>query len=85
MVVIKVCVGSSCHIKGAPGVVDLLEKYIDDNGIRDEVELTGSFCAGKCNRNGVTITVDDDVYTGITKESFGEFFKENILKRVKES
>lgn len=83
MVVVRVCVGSSCHIKGAPEIVGLLEKYLKDNGLENDVELTGNFCAGKCNRNGVTITVDDDVFTGITKETFGEFFRENILKRVR--
>ncbi len=84
MMVVKVCIGSSCHIKGAPEIVELMEKYIEAHDLKDEIELTGCFCAGKCNRTGVTIAVDDDVYTGITKESFNEFFRENILKRAKE-
>ena len=82
MIIIQICVGSSCHIKGAPEIVELIEKAVEEHGLGHEVILTGSFCIGKCNRVGVTIQVDDDVYTGITKENFKEFFEENVLKRI---
>lgn len=45
--------------------------------------LAGSFCTGRCNRNGVTITVDDDVYPGVTKEGFRDFFQEKVLAKLK--
>ena len=77
--IIQICVGSSCHLQGAPEIVELLEKAVADNHLEDEITLAGSFCIGKCNRVGVTVQVDDDVYTGITRESFKEFFKENVL------
>lgn len=77
--IIQICVGSSCHLKGAPEIVELLEKAVADNHLEDEITLAGSFCIGKCNRVGVTVQVDDDVHTGITRESFKEFFKENVL------
>ena len=79
MLFIQVCVGSSCHLKGSPEIVELLENAVKDNGIEDEVVLSGSFCIGKCNRTGVTVQVNDDVHVGITTENFREFFKENIL------
>ena len=77
--IIQICVGSSCHLKGAPEIVELLEKAVADNHLEDEITLAGSFCIGKCNRVGVTVQVDDDVHTGITRESFKEFFNENVL------
>ena len=80
MTVIQICVGSSCHIKGAPQIVDALKKAIEEHNLTDEVMLRGSFCLGKCNRTGVTVTVNDTVYTGITAENFREFFNEKILK-----
>ena len=82
MVIIQICVGSSCHIKGAPEIIELLEKAVEEYRLEDEVVLTGSFCIGQCNRVGVTIQVDDDVYTGVTKENFKEFLEENILGRI---
>ena len=80
---IQVCVGSSCHIKGSPEIVELLQKAVSDYHLEEEVTLAGSFCIGKCNRIGVTIQVDDDIHTGVTKESFKEFFEENVLKKIK--
>ncbi len=79
---IQICVGSSCHLKGSPEIVELLQKAVSDYRLEDEVALAGSFCIGKCNRVGVTVQVDDDIHTGITKESFKEFFEENVLKKI---
>ena len=79
---IQVCVGSSCHIKGSPEIVELFQKAITENNLENEITLVGSFCIGKCNRIGVTVQVDDDVYTGITRETFQEFFKEKVLEKL---
>lgn len=80
--IVQICVGSACHIKGSEKLVELFQKAIADNKLDNEITLAGSFCTGRCNREGVTISVDDDVYTGITPEKFDEFFKENILKKL---
>ncbi len=80
--VVQVCVGSSCHLKGAPEIVALLQQNIEEKGLDEQVALAGSFCIGKCNRVGVTIQVDDEIYTGITKENFKEFFSEHILSKL---
>ena len=81
--IVQVCVGSSCHIKGSPDIVELLEKSIAEHQLQDEITLCGSFCIGKCNRNGVTVQVDDDIHTGIAKENFKDFFEENILSKIR--
>ncbi len=77
--IVEICVGSSCHLKGSHEIVELFKKEIADRNLGDEITLAGCFCKGKCNRDGVTISVDDVCYTGITPEGFGKFFKENIL------
>lgn len=78
MVEIKVCVGSSCFLKGSSRIVEFLKNKIEEEKLNDEVELKGSFCVGKCNRIGVTITVNDKVYTGITMETIKDFWKESV-------
>ena len=78
--IIQVCVGSSCHLKGSPEIVELLQNAIADHHLENKVTLAGSFCIGKCNRVGVTLQVDDEIHTGVTKETFKEFFSENVLK-----
>lgn len=80
--IIQICVGSSCHIKGSPEIVELLQNAVAEHGLSDEITLAGSFCIGKCNRVGVTVQVDDDIHVGITKENFKEFFKEHVLEKL---
>lgn len=80
--IIQVCVGSSCHLKGSPEIVELLKCAVEEYHLEDEVTLAGSFCIGKCNRIGVTIQVDDDIHVGITKENFKEFFSEHVLSKL---
>lgn len=82
MLIVQVCVGSSCHLKGSEAIVELLESAIAEHHIEDEVVLTGSFCIGKCNRVGVTVQVNEDVHVGITTENFREFFNKNILEAI---
>lgn len=81
--IIQICVGSSCHIKGSPEIVELLQAAVAEHHLENEVTLAGSFCIGKCNRIGVTVQVDDEVHVGVTKEGFNEFFREHVLAKLK--
>ena len=82
MLIVQVCVGSSCHLKGSQEIVELMQQGVAEHHLEDEVVLVGSFCIGKCNRVGVTVQVNDDVHVGITRENFREFFKTNILDAI---
>lgn len=80
--IIQICVGSSCHLKGSSDVIELLEAAIAEHRLETEITLVGSFCTGKCNRIGVTVQVDDDIHVGITRENFKEFFTEHVLNKL---
>ncbi len=82
MVFVTICVGSSCHIHGSEEIIDLMNRAIEQYGLDGEVVLSGGFCFEKCNRHGVTIELDNDVFTGITPAGFDSFFKEHILPRA---
>ena len=77
--IVQICVGSSCHLKGSEKLVELFQKAIEDRKLDNDITLAGSFCTGQCNRVGVTITVNDDVYTGITPETFEGFFNDKVM------
>ena len=81
--IVQVCVGSSCHLKGSPEVVELLRKNLAADGLEDDVILMGAFCIGKCNREGVTVQVDDEIVCGVNRENFTEFYREHIAKPFK--
>ena len=83
--IIEICVGSSCHLKCSHEIVELFKDAVQQYDLDNEVTLAGSFCTGKCNREGVTVTVDDAVYTGITKENFKDFFEDKVVKAIREA
>lgn len=77
---VTVCIGSSCHIKGSRQIVEQLQYLISENGLKDKVELSGTFCMGKCQQ-GVCVTVDDEFHS-VSPESTKEFFNSEILPKA---
>ena len=56
--VIKVCVGSSCHLKGSYDVVEAFKSLVKKYNVQDRIELQASFCLGNCLQ-GVSVAVED--------------------------
>ncbi len=81
MVNVTICIGSSCHLKGSRKVVEKLQQIISEKGLKDKVELSGTFCMGRCE-TGVSVTVDGE-YFSVSPESVDEFFENVVIARVK--
>lgn len=77
---VTVCIGSSCHLKGSRRVVEALQTLIAENGLKDTVELGGTFCMGNCQQ-GVCVTVDG-AFHSVDPENVETFFEENVKSRV---
>lgn len=77
---VTVCIGSSCHIKGSRQVVEELQRLIAVNNLGDKVELSGTFCMGRC-QEGVCVTVDDEFFS-VSPDNVDEFFEKNVLARI---
>ena len=80
--IIQICVGSSCHLKGSEDIVTLLQQAVAEHHLENQITLAGSFCTGQCNRVGVTVQVDDDIYPGVTREGFQAFFHDKVLQKL---
>lgn len=80
MLKVKVCIGSSCHIKGARQVVENIQYLIEENKLQGKVDLSGTFCMGRC-QEGVCVTVDDKFFS-VSPDTVDEFFKTQILARA---
>ena len=76
---ITVCIGSSCHLKGSRQVVERLRRLLDESGLGDRVELSGTFCMGQC-RIGVCVDVDGVLHS-VTPETADEFFAREVKAR----
>lgn len=80
MTKLTVCIGSSCHLKGARQVVEEFQNLIADHDVKDKVDLNGTFCMGKC-QEGVCVTVDHDFFS-VSPETAKQFFEEKVLTRI---
>ena len=76
---VVVCIGSSCHLKGSRQVVEELRKLIDQNNLKEEVELAGTFCMGNCQK-GVSVKLNDQLFS-VSPQTVKEFFENEILKK----
>lgn len=77
---IIVCIGSSCHIKGSRQVVETLNRLIQENNLKDKVELGGTFCLGKCQKS-VCVDMEGEIFS-VSPETAEDFFKNEVLTRL---
>ena len=78
MVTVTVCVGSSCHLKGAREVIVRFNELLKRYGLEDEVALKGSFCMERCGE-GVNWQVDDEQLTSPTQAEAVETLWKKVL------
>jgi NADH:ubiquinone oxidoreductase subunit E len=81
MVDILVCIGSSCHVRGSYKIMNELNAMITEKNLDSKVQVQAAFCLGYC-RAGVTIKVNEQLVTGVTKENLTQVFDKYILKKV---
>ena len=77
---VEICIGSSCHLKGAGRVLDTIRSRVKADGLGDKVELGGRFCIGKCTE-GVCVTVGGEFYS-VIPETADKFYEKEIKGRV---
>ena len=76
---VSVCIGSSCHLKGSRQVVEQLQELIEQNNLKEKIELAGTFCMGKC-KTGVNVNVDNDSFS-VSPETVRDFFEKEIKSK----
>lgn len=77
---IKICIGTSCYLKGAYNVLQYFQHQIEKRGLHDKIEITGAFCMGNC-QNGVSVKINDELF-GVTPDGAAKFFEEKILTKL---
>ena len=79
---VKVCVGSSCHLRGSYDVIEEMKRLIKEHGMEGKIDLQASFCMGNC-QNGVSLKVDEVLVHNANKDNCEELFLTQVLPRVK--
>ncbi|MBO8167365.1 MAG: NAD(P)H-dependent oxidoreductase subunit E [Kosmotoga sp.] len=75
--VVKICLGSSCHLKGSYKVVQKLRELQKEY---PNLQLVGSLCFGNCI-SGISMEIDGKLYSGITAGNVVEIVKECMRKK----
>ncbi|MEN3008072.1 NAD(P)H-dependent oxidoreductase subunit E [Pseudothermotoga sp.] len=65
---VKVCMGSSCHLKGSYKIVEELQK-LKNSGLN--IEIFGSLCFGRCSE-GICVEIDGQIYTNVDVDKLGK-------------
>ena len=81
MIVVTICVGSSCYVRGSDQVAETLQRLVEKEGLQDKVELGGAFCMELCSM-GVSVRVEDKAFRGIRPEDAEAFFYREVLPRA---
>ncbi len=79
---IVICVGSSCHLKGAEDVIKTFKELIEKENLEAKIVLKGSFCMGKCSEDGVTVKIGEEIYK-TNPQSAENFFYNKIMPIIK--
>ncbi len=78
--VINVCIGSACHLKGAYDIIKIFEKLIEENKLSEKLSVKASFCLGNCV-GAVSVKFDDKVYS-VQPDTANEFFESVVREKV---
>ncbi|MBR1851303.1 MAG: (2Fe-2S) ferredoxin domain-containing protein [Bacteroidales bacterium] len=91
--IIKVCVGSSCHLKGSYDVIEAFKRVLKKYDVEDLVDLQASFCLGHCAKgvnagcegikpaaSGSAVQPTDEgfILHGVNEENAEELFANEI-------
>lgn len=80
--VIKICIGSSCHLKGSRIVVEQFQQLLEKHHLTDEVKLVGQFCMGQCQK-GVNVTINQQMIS-VEPNDVETVFDTYVLKVFKD-
>jgi len=79
---VTICIGSSCHEKGARAVAARLRELSAENRLQTKLQLAGSFCDGNC-QEGVAVTIEDcDEIFSVTPDTADAFFRDEVRPRL---
>ena len=76
---VTVCVGSSCHVKGARDVIERFIKLLKDRGLEERIALEGSFCMERCGE-GVNWRIGEELITSASADEAVEELEKRLVE-----
>ena len=81
---LMICLGSSCFARGNKKAVQIIQDYLKQNELEDQVQFKGNHCFGKCNK-GPVLKINEQIFEGVTIENLTEILDRELgkVKKVK--
>ncbi len=80
--VITVCVGSSCHVRGSHEILQRYSDIIAEHHLKDQVSLRGSFCMERC-AEGVNMDIDGEPLSAHSLADAERIFHDKVLAKLR--
>jgi NADH:ubiquinone oxidoreductase subunit E len=81
MLIIEICVGSSCSLRGSDELAAELFRLIKKENLEGLVDIVGAFCMDTCSK-GISVHLGEREFSGIQPQQAEEFFYKEILGHV---
>ncbi|WBW96261.1 (2Fe-2S) ferredoxin domain-containing protein [Oceanirhabdus sp. W0125-5] len=83
MIILSVCVSSTCHLNGSYNVVTTFQQIIEERNLSNKVELKLVFCLGNCKKGkGVSVKIDDSEIYSVLEVTATKFFETEVLPKL---
>jgi len=83
MTELSVCIGSSCHLKGAYNVLQTFQQLIEEYHLHECLVFKASFCYKQCGQEGVSVSLNRTAYRLQPAEA-RTFFLERVLPALEQ-
>lgn len=81
MKVVRICIGSACHLKGNREVIEMFQELIHTYHLEDKLELKAAFCTGHCTE-AIAVQRWDGKILSANAQNARQLFIDEILPYV---
>jgi len=74
MLNVEICMGSSCYSRGNSKSLELIEAFIADKNLEDQIKLSGKLCLGNCSE-GPNMIIGGNLHKKIVPECIVDLIK----------
>lgn len=74
---IKICMGSSCFSRGNRLTLQVIQGYLKDHHLDNEVILKGNHCFGDCSE-GPLVKIGSKIYKHVHSDSILEILEDEL-------
>ena len=72
---IRLCLGSSCYSRGNDEILKIIEKYINEKNLNQNVDFRGYLCKGQCSK-GPNLSIGDKEFHKVSHSNIHLILKE---------